>query len=460
MAVAHQPALERPRNHESAATKNAVRSVGMATNLQVGIRSPSRGMMDPLPGNGAAVRLRPHAVRFPRIVLYSQGMVGFGHIRRNASIAQALRASPLQPDVVMIAEAWQAGALLMPSGVDCVTLPALRREADGGYNPRFLHDVSNEELFALRTRVIRSTVEVFEPDVLIVDYLPTGVEGELTSTLEFLRRRGATRCVLGLRDVLYDAETVKRWWASDANMDAIRDYYDAVWIYGDPAVFDTVREYNLDGSLAAKARHTGYLDQRPRLQFATAEASSLAANLPPGKLALCLVGGGHDGGALAEAFLETDLPADTTGVLVSGPLMPWRERQRVREKARECSRLHVLDFVHDPTPLVERADRVISMGGYNTVCEALSFEKHALIVPRVSPETEQWIRAQRLRDLGLIDVLHPDRLNAQALTDWLVSDLGPRPASRSIVDLEGLTRIPTLVSELLGNSVPEVPVAP
>jgi predicted glycosyltransferase len=433
----------------------------MVANLQVGIRSALRQSMDPLTGNAGRLRVRPHAVRAPRIALYSQGMVGFGHIRRNASIAQALRGSSLQPDIVMIAEAWQAGALLMPSGVDCVTLPALRREADGEYNPRFLRDVSNEELIDLRTRVIRSTMEVFEPDVLIVDYLPTGVAGELTSTLEFLQRRGSTRCVLGLRDVLYDRETVRRSWASDANMDAIRDYYDSVWIYGDPTVFDPVREYELNGSIAAKAQHTGYLDQRPRLEFATAEASSLAASLPSGKLALCLVGGGHDGGALAEAFLETDLPRDTTGVLVSGPLMPWHERQRVRRMARGRSRLHVLDFVPDPTPLVERADRVISMGGYNTVCEALSFEKHALIVPRVSPEPEQWIRAQRLQELGLVDVLHPRMLSAQALTDWLASDLGPRPASRSIIDLEGLTRIPALVSDLLGSSlVHEVPVAP
>src|SRR5207247_1449915 len=67
----------------------------------------------------------------PRVAMYSQGMVGFGHIRRNASIAQALRTAPPSPAIVLIAEAWQAGALPMPEGVDCVTLPALRREPDG-----------------------------------------------------------------------------------------------------------------------------------------------------------------------------------------------------------------------------------------------------------------------------------------------------------------------------------------
>src|SRR6266700_450726 len=182
----------------------------------------------------AAVATREAAS--PRVAMYSQGMVGFGHIRRNASIAQALRAAPPSPAIVLIAEAWQAGALPMPEGVDCVTLPALRREPDGAYNPRFLLDVSDQQLIALRARVIRSAIKTFVPDVLVVDCLPVGVAGELTRTLASLRKGGNTRCVLGLRDVLQDAETVRRDWSERAQLDAIRDYYDAIWVYGDPAV--------------------------------------------------------------------------------------------------------------------------------------------------------------------------------------------------------------------------------
>src|SRR5438045_5183738 len=101
--------------------------------------------------------LNGHGVEACRVATYSPGMVGFGHIRRNASIAQALRASPLQPAIVMVAEAWQAGALPMPAGVDCVTLPALRKDGDGVYTPRFL-DAPDGELIALRARVIRSAM--------------------------------------------------------------------------------------------------------------------------------------------------------------------------------------------------------------------------------------------------------------------------------------------------------------
>src|SRR2546430_10766261 len=60
-----------------------------------------------------------------------------------------------------------------------------------------------------------------------------------------------------------------------------RSHYDAIWIYGDPAVYDPVQEYGLPDYIAARARYTGYLDQRPRLEFAQAQAGPLLATLPP-----------------------------------------------------------------------------------------------------------------------------------------------------------------------------------
>lgn len=406
----------------------------------------SRDRRRPFPFPQAARRLGPW-----RVAMYSQGMVGFGHIRRNASIALALRRSPLRPAIAMIAEAWQAGALPLPAGVDCVTLPAVRREPDGSFNSRVL-EVPDRDVIVLRSAVIESVIAAFEPDLLLVDQWPLGAAGELTSALSRLRKRGRTRCVLGLRDVLYDPDTVRRAWAVPSNLEAIRDWYDAVWIYGDPTVYDAVREYELPDAVAAKARYTGYLDQRLRLWSARASASTARAALPPGRVVLCLVGGGHDGAALIEAFAGAELPPDAVGVIVTGPLMGPAGRRRVRCIAEQHPRLAVLDFVEDTAAFVQRADRVIAMGGYNTVCEVLSFRKHALIVPRVHPEPEQWIRAERMRDLGLLEVLHPDRLTPDALSQWLARDLGAAPCARRQIDMGALARLPRLVSDLLGAS--------
>ena len=230
--------------------------------------------------------------------------------------------------------------------------------------------------------------------------------------------------------------------------EAVRDFYDAVWIYGDPRIYDAVQEYHINGDVVDKVRYTGYLDARQRLAYAGRQASTLLASIPSGRLVLCLVGGGHDGHALAEAFLRTGLPCDTTGVLVTGPYMPRAQMERLREAGRAQPRLRIVEFIDEPAPLIDRADRVIAMGGYNTMCEVLSFRKRALIVPRVRPKPEQWIRAERLREHGLVDVLHPDALSPEALSAWLARKLGPPPSCSRVVQLDGLQRIPDFLEAL------------
>ena len=414
-------------------------------------------------GNGhEAVSLRRW-----RIALYSNDAMGLGHVRRNLLIAQALAASLVEPAILMMAGTRQATAFAMPPGVDCLTFPALRRDGDGQYQARCLN-IPLRDLIDLRAKIICATLEMFEPEVLIVGNLPLGAARELEPALASLRARGGTRCVLGLRDVLDEPARVRRAWAKLANEQAIGDYYDAVWVYGDPAVYDPVREYRFSREVADKVRYTGYLDQRLRLQLAPPPDPAggagedpgegdgpdpVAALLSqPGRLALCLVGGGQDGAALAEAFAQVALPPETLGVLLTGPFMPPEAQQRLRRRLAGDRRFRVLEFLREPTRLLTRADRVIAMGGYNTVCEVLSLEKRALIVPRVSPDQEQWIRALRLRELGLLDVLHPDDLTPRALTEWLACELGPPPRVRERLDFDGLTRLPRLLSELLAGS--------
>jgi len=216
-------------------------------------------------------------------------------------------------------------------------------------------------------------------------------------------------------------------------------------------VYDTVREYGFAADVAAKVRYTGYLDQRARLSVAGLTGKDAVAGLPPGRLALCLVGGGQDGTELAEAFVEAELPPDTNGIVVTGPCMPAEVRRRLCRGAARRPGRRVVRFLREPTRLLRHADHVIAMGGYNTVCEILSFGKPALIVPRVKPRCEQLIRAERLRALGLVEVLHPADLSPAALSAWLARVPAAVVPARGRIDLSGLDRIPRLLRELLDD---------
>jgi len=355
----------------------------------------------------------------------------------------------------MIAGAREAAAFPTPPGADWLTLPSLHKTADGRYRARAL-GASLEELIGLRAKVIAAALRAFEPDVLVVDKEPRGAVRELEPALRVLRARGRTRCVLGLRDVLDDPAAVRREWDGAANQDAIRHYYEAVWVYGDPAVYDPVREYHLSAEVAAKVSYTGYLDPCARPAPAPASGAdplSDGASLPD-CFALCVLGGGQDGVSLAEAFAWAEFPPCTGAVIVTGPFMPADARQRLHLRAAEQPRLRILEFVTDPGRLLSRADRVVAMGGYNTVCEVLSFGKPTLIVPRVSPRREQLIRAERLRALGLLDVLPPDEATPQALSRWLARAPGSPPRARDRIDMNGTDRLPGLLAEVLARPLP------
>jgi predicted glycosyltransferase len=385
--------------------------------------------------------------------------MGIGHMRRNLLIAQAL--GSLRPaSILLIAGAREVNAFGLPPGVDCLSLPALLKNGDGQYQSRHL-EIPLSEIIALRGKSVKAALEAFAPDLFIVDKVPRGALGEVEPALEYLRADGLSRCVLGLRDILDDAPSVRREWQEAGNEEAVRQFYDAVWVYGDRAVYDPVREYGFSPDTAAKVRFTGYLDQQMRLHIAQIDAAAKAVFpplcLPPGsggdteggEIVLCLVGGGQDGVFLAETFAQAEFPAGKTGVIMTGPFMPPEAQKRLQQLALERPRLHVVSFVTDMDLLLSRAERVVAMGGYNTVCEILSFGKPALIVPRVKPRREQLIRAQRLHELGFVEMMHPDALNPRHLTEWLQREPNYLPWVRNRIDMNGMARLPQLMEEVL-----------
>jgi len=389
-----------------------------------------------------------------RIALYSPGIVGLGHLRRNLLISQVLAESDLHSVNFLVTEAREASAFVncMPPGMDCITLPGLSKGVDGVCKPRYL-DLSLKQVLRLRARTMKAALKEFSPDLFIVDNLPRGAYRELDSTLKKLKANGCTRLVLGLRDVLDEPAAVHRDWSRWKYQHRIEAFYDEVWVYGDPRIYNMVKEYDFEPGVAEKVRFAGYLDQRKRMELASrcelhpAESFSL----PDARLVLCLLGGGQDGDRLADAFSRAQMPRDTCGVIVTGPFMPVEARERLLRRAAANRRLRVLTFIAEPTRLVERADRVVAMGGYNTVCEVLSFQKRSLIVPRTKPRREQIIRAERLRDLGLIDLLEIEQLDPRAIEEWIARPLPP-PQTRGKINLRGLDRLPQMAKDLLGLS--------
>jgi predicted glycosyltransferase len=131
-------------------------------------------------------------------------------------------------------------------------------------------------------------------------------------------------------------------------------------------------------------------------------------------------------------------------VLVYGPFLSGDTRDAFEKRVEALNgRVTAVGFESRIESLFVGAEGVICMGGYNTFCEVLSFDKKAVIVPRTVPRLEQYIRAKRGEELGLVHMIdeYRDGLTPQSMINAiraLPDQQVPSQASISDGLLDGL----------------------
>ena len=115
----------------------------------------------------------------------------------------------------------------------------------------------------IRTNIITATAKTFRPDLFIVDKEPLGMKKEVLPTLEWLSSNlPGTRTVLGLRDIMDDAATVREDWEQREIYDILDRLYDEIWVYGLQEFYDPVAEYAIPASIGRKICFTGYIPRK------------------------------------------------------------------------------------------------------------------------------------------------------------------------------------------------------
>jgi len=336
-----------------------------------------------------------------RILIYSHDTFGLGHLRRCRAIAHSLVEADSSLSVLILSGSPIIGSFDFRSRVDFVRIPGVIKLRNGEYVSLNLH-IDIEETLAMRSSIIRHTADIFDPDILIVDKEPLGLRGEMRATLDLMRDR-ATPLILGLRDVMDDPNALENEWERKNAVPALSDYYNEVWVYGLPQICDPLAGIELPASVRRRMIYTGYL----RRHVPTSVSAKLT-EIPSGPFLLATPGGGGDGDGLIDWVLsayEHDPGGLPPILIVFGPFMLPDLQAGFTARVARLPKVRAITFDAHVETLMARATGIVAMGGYNTFCEILSFDKPALIVPRTAPRLEQFIRAQRAADLGLVAVL-------------------------------------------------------
>ena len=119
----------------------------------------------------------------------------------------------------------------------------------------------------------------------------------------------------------------------------------------------------------------------------------------------------------------------------------------------------VLERYRADFPQMLRRCRVsVSQAGYNTVLDILAARADAVLVPFADlRETEQTLRAERLADRGVVEIVAPSALSPERLAEAIERAVRGRPAPLA-VDTTGARRSAQLIAGMIGNVTAAAPL--
>lgn len=375
------------------------------------------------------------------LFLYVQHLLGIGHLRRAAALANACAARGLS--VTLASGGRPVTNLGLAAGVTLLQLPpyTVRPAAF----TRLLTAEGEEADEAYRAERLLSLMQGFRdaaPKLLITELFPFGrrqLRHELLPLLEEARGRpNPPKILCSLRDILQKRAEKRR----RESLDWALRYYDRVLVHGDPTLIPLQRSFPEAEAVEGRLTYTGYIAQAPPEPPQRQDRS--------GVIVSC--GGGAVGRHLLDCALEVSRrrgPALGDWHFLVGEQVSEDRLSALRDGLPAWAKVEANrpDF----HALLAGARLSISQAGYNSVVDLLQADVPAVLVPYAADgETEQPMRAELLdRFAGFVvvseDTLAPHRLD-EAIDTAL--DGGGKPA-RPPVDLSGAEQSATLLARAL-----------
>ena len=380
--------------------------------------------------------------RSKTLFLYVQNLLGIGHLRRAAAVAQAAVEDGFTVHFV-------SGGMPVPhldiGGAVLHQLPPVRA-VDSLF--KVLADEHGREIDdawrAVRRDTLLDLFETIRPDILFTELFPFGRRQMRFELLPLLDRAKAApwqpKIVSSMRDILVTKPRPDR---NREIVETVDRYYDMVLVHGDEAVISLADTFPMYADLTAPVRYTGYV-------LNPIDTTGDGTGDGAGEVVVS-AGGGAVGGDIMRAIarLRPGLPyADRTWRFVTGPHMPDEAVRAVESLAGpgvivERSR-------PDLAAIISRAFLSISQAGYNTLAEVLTAGTASVVIPyEGGVETEQRVRADLLAKRGRLAVVSETALDRDVLAQAMQQAVAGRDRGVAGVDLAGAAGTARILSALL-----------
>ncbi len=380
------------------------------------------------------------------VLFYVQHLLGIGHLRRALNLADALAEEGLA--VTLVSGGEPMPELAGAAARRVIQLAPIRAQ-DAGFRVLVDRDGRpvDDALRASRRDALLDAFATVQPDAVVIEAFPFGrrtFRSELDPLIAAARARRPRALVLcSLRDIVVAPEDMTRRRAIVARVEAD---FDAVLVHGDPALVTLEASFPEACEIADRLVYTGYVG-------APEERAGADDGAGAGEV-LVSAGGGAVGGALLATALEArrrGCLADLVWRLLAGPNLP--ESDFAALAAGLPAGVAIERYRHDFPQMLRRCRVSISQAGYNTVLDILAARAAAVLVPFAEMrESEQTLRAERLADRGVVEMLTPGALSPDRLAAAIERAAGRRAPTLAI-DTAGARRTALLVAGMIGEAM-------
>lgn len=372
-----------------------------------------------------------------RVLIIVTHLLGAGHLTRAATLARAFARAGYATTLV------SGGSPVALPDFDDVALVQLPPVRTTGTDFRTLLDETGapvgDACLTRRRETLVDLVRTIRPDLLVTELFPFGrrvLADEFTAALEAAHAARPRPLVLSsIRDILVAPSRPERIAQAHARIVA---FYDAVLVHGNPRLAPLEASWPVDESLTPFLRYTGYVD---------ADARPIAASSRHG----IVVSGGSSAASLPLYRAAVDASRKF-------PERPWRiligrgvADTDFRALANEAPPHATVERARpDFRVLLSQAEVSVSQAGYNTVVDILRSGVRPVFIPfEAGHETEQRLRAERLRALGLARIVPEAALSPPRLIEAIREALSLPPSSLAHPALDGARRSVAIAEDLV-----------
>lgn len=389
-----------------------------------------------------------------KIMFYCQYLAGMGHLVRSTEIIRSL---VHEFQVCFVNGGQPIASFEFPAEAEVVHLPPILEEAGKLKAVDSLQTI--EAVKTARKIQLIEIFEAFQPDCLIIECFPFSkhkLKFELIPLLDWVKASPQPpKVVCSLRDLIMTQTMTSEAWAKryDKVCDLVNQYFDLVLVHGDPKLVRLEEQFPKVNQLKCQVAYTGYVAQSllESTPLSVEDEMALNQNMP---MIVVSAGGGRFGYELIDAVVKASRILEPPHQIqaFTGPFMP--DEQFTILQAHANSRVVIRRYTSHLLEYMERADLSISLGGYNTTMNILRTGVRSLIFPEASEEQtgEQTIRAEKLAEKGVLQVLYRDDLQPNRLAQIILAALQQPPVAHSF-NLQGATQSMIQLQRLLYQTV-------